>query len=148
MWTYFIKPRVILQYITNITLIYFNNNDGLDLIISTISSLSNSGLTLIKSNNLSLYFLFITYLASCSNPQDSKKIGQVLGAISGTIIGSKLGKGAGKNFYTASGAIVGSIIGKNLGEIISKTDIDYINQSLGVVIDALNIFQSLVNITS
>ena len=45
-----------------ITLIYFNNNDGLDLIISTISSLSNSGLTLIKSNNLSLYFLFITII--------------------------------------------------------------------------------------
>jgi trk system potassium uptake protein TrkH len=43
-------------------LIYFNNNDGLDLIISTISSLSNSGLTLIKSNNLSLYFLFITII--------------------------------------------------------------------------------------
>ena len=45
-----------------ITLIYFNNNNGLDLIISTISSLSNSGLTLIKSNNLSLYFLFITII--------------------------------------------------------------------------------------
>ena len=45
-----------------ITLIYFNNNDTLDLIISTISSLSNSGLTLIKSNNLSLYFLFITII--------------------------------------------------------------------------------------
>ena len=45
-----------------ITLIYFNNNNTLDLIISTISSLSNSGLTLIKSNNLSLYFLFITII--------------------------------------------------------------------------------------
>ncbi|MBL42616.1 MAG: hypothetical protein CMM49_08155 [Rhodospirillaceae bacterium] len=82
-----------------------------------------------------IYFLFITYLASCSNTQDSKKIGQVLGAISGTIIGSKLGKGAGKNFYTASGAIVGSIIGKNLGEIISKTDIDYISSKTGEVLN-------------
>ena len=46
-----------------ILLIYFNNNSGIDLIISVISSLSNSGLTLIKSeNNLSLYFLFITIL--------------------------------------------------------------------------------------
>ena len=43
--------------------IYFNNNSGLDLIISVISSLSNSGLTLIQSeNNLSLYFLFITII--------------------------------------------------------------------------------------
>jgi trk system potassium uptake protein TrkH len=42
--------------------IYFNNNDGLDLIISIVSSLSNSGLTLIKSDNLSLYFLFITII--------------------------------------------------------------------------------------
>ncbi|MDC1212390.1 hypothetical protein N8016_01180 [Pelagibacteraceae bacterium] len=39
-----------------ITLVYLNNNSGLDLIISVISSLSNSGLTLIKSDNLSLYF--------------------------------------------------------------------------------------------
>ena len=45
-----------------IALVYFNNNTGLDLIISVISSLSNSGLTLIKSNNLSLYFLFITII--------------------------------------------------------------------------------------
>ena len=42
-------------------LIYFNNYDGLDIIISVTSSLSNSGLTLIESdNNLSLYFLLIS----------------------------------------------------------------------------------------
>ena len=45
-----------------IVLVYFNNNSGFDLIISVISSLSNSGLTLIKSDNLSLYFLFITII--------------------------------------------------------------------------------------
>jgi trk system potassium uptake protein len=45
-----------------IILVYFNNNSGFDLIISVISSLSNSGLTLIKSDNLSLYFLFITII--------------------------------------------------------------------------------------
>ena len=49
-------------FIILIILIYFNNNNGLDLIISVISSLSNSGLTLIKSDNLSLYFLFITII--------------------------------------------------------------------------------------
>ena len=41
-------------------LIYFNNYDGLDIIISVTSSLANSGLTLMKpDNNLSLYFLLI-----------------------------------------------------------------------------------------
>ena len=41
-------------------LIYFNNSAGLDIIISVVSSLANSGLTLIKvDNNLSLYFLLI-----------------------------------------------------------------------------------------
>jgi trk system potassium uptake protein len=45
-----------------ITFIYFNNNTGFDLIISIFSCLSNSGLTLIKSDNLSLYFLFITII--------------------------------------------------------------------------------------
>ena len=44
-------------------LIYFNNYDGLDIIIGVTSSLANSGLTLMKSdNNLSLYFLLITII--------------------------------------------------------------------------------------
>ena len=42
-------------------LIYFNNFDGLDIIMSVTSSLANSGLTIMESdNNLSLYFLFIS----------------------------------------------------------------------------------------
>ena len=43
-------------------LVYLNSNSGFDLIISIVSSLSNSGLSLIKSDNLSLYFLFITII--------------------------------------------------------------------------------------
>jgi trk system potassium uptake protein len=44
-------------------LIYFNDYRGLDIIISVVSSLANSGLTLVKSdNNLSLYFLLITII--------------------------------------------------------------------------------------
>ena len=53
---------LLLLTIILIILIYFNTNSGLDLIISVISSLSNSGLTLIESKNLSLYFLFITII--------------------------------------------------------------------------------------
>ena len=46
-----------------IILIYFNNFDGLNVIISIISSLANSGITLLKTeNNLSLYFLLITII--------------------------------------------------------------------------------------
>ena len=45
------------------SLIYFYNYDGLDIIISVASSLSNSGLSLLKSdNNLSLYFLLLTII--------------------------------------------------------------------------------------
>ena len=44
-------------------LIYFNKYAGLDIAISIISSLANSGLTLVKSdNNLSLYFLLLTII--------------------------------------------------------------------------------------
>ena len=43
--------------------IYFNNYKGLDIIISVVSSLANSGLSLLKTdNNLSLYFLLITII--------------------------------------------------------------------------------------
>ncbi len=44
-----------------IFLIYFNNYNGLDIVISVLSSLGNSGLSLINSNNnLSLYFVLLT----------------------------------------------------------------------------------------
>ena len=44
-----------------ILLVYQNNYSGLNIIISVLSSLSNSGLSLISSdNNLSLYFILIT----------------------------------------------------------------------------------------
>ena len=42
--------------------IFFNNYDGLDIVISITSSLANSGLTLIEDNNLGLYFLLITII--------------------------------------------------------------------------------------
>ena len=46
-----------------ILLVYFNDYGGLNLIISVLSSLSNSGLSLINSdNNLSLYFILITII--------------------------------------------------------------------------------------
>ncbi len=49
--------------ITLFTLIYFNNFKGLDIIISVVSSLANSGLSLLQTdNNLSLYFLLITII--------------------------------------------------------------------------------------
>ena len=44
-------------------LIYFYDYNGLDLLTSILSSLANSGLTLIKNdNNLSLYFLLLTII--------------------------------------------------------------------------------------
>jgi len=44
-------------------LIYFNDYEGLDIAISVISSLANSGLTLMKTdNNLSLFFLLLTII--------------------------------------------------------------------------------------
>ena len=46
-----------------ILLIYFNNYGGLNIIIGVISSLANSGISLINTeNNLSLYFLFLTLI--------------------------------------------------------------------------------------
>ena len=51
---------IILSFIF-ILLVYLNNYSGLNIIISVLSSLSNSGLSLINSdNNLSLYFILIT----------------------------------------------------------------------------------------
>ncbi len=46
-----------------ILLIYLNNYSGLNIIISVLSSLSNSGLSLLNSDsNLSLYFILITII--------------------------------------------------------------------------------------
>ena len=44
-------------------LIYFNNYNGIDIILSVVSCLANSGLTVVQTdNNLSLYFLLITII--------------------------------------------------------------------------------------
>ncbi len=46
-----------------ILLIYFNNFEDLNIIISVVSSLANSGISLMKAdNNLVLYFLMITII--------------------------------------------------------------------------------------
>ena len=46
-----------------ILLIFFNSFDGTNIIINVLSSMANSGITLVKSDsNLSLYFLFITII--------------------------------------------------------------------------------------
>ena len=46
-----------------VLIIYFNNFDGFNIIISVASSLANSGITLIEdNNNLSLFFLFLTII--------------------------------------------------------------------------------------
>tara|TARA_A100001011_G_scaffold52631_1_gene50870 strand:- start:2659 stop:4071 length:1413 start_codon:yes stop_codon:yes gene_type:complete len=46
-----------------ILLIYLNSYNGLNIVISVLSSLSNSGLSLINAdNNLSLYFILITII--------------------------------------------------------------------------------------
>ena len=54
---------LVLLSISLILLVYFNDYSGFNLIISVLSSLSNSGLSLINSdNNLSLYFILITVI--------------------------------------------------------------------------------------
>ena len=54
---------LIILIIVLFVLIYFNNYKGLDTIINVISSLANSGLSLVNTNdNLSLYFLLITVI--------------------------------------------------------------------------------------
>ncbi len=46
-----------------VLIIYFNNFDGFNIIINVVSSLANSGITLIEdNNNLSLFFLFLTII--------------------------------------------------------------------------------------
>ena len=46
-----------------VLLVYLNNYSGLNIVISVLSSLSNSGLTLMNSdNNLSLYFILIAVI--------------------------------------------------------------------------------------
>ena len=46
-----------------VLIIYFNNFDGFNIIINVVSSLANSGITLIEdNNNFSLFFLFLTII--------------------------------------------------------------------------------------
>ena len=54
---------IIILSLVLILLVFFNSFEVLDVIIAVLSSLANSGITLLeKNNNLSLYFLFITII--------------------------------------------------------------------------------------
>ena len=54
---------LIITLIVLILFIFFNNSDGLNIIIAVSSSLANSGITLISDQqNLNLYFLLITII--------------------------------------------------------------------------------------
>ena len=55
---YIISCVIILTF-----LVFFNNYNGLDIIIAVLSSVANSGITLIEFNeNLNLYFLLLTLI--------------------------------------------------------------------------------------
>ena len=54
---------LIITAVILIVLVFYNNFDGLNLIAAVLSSLANSGISIIKAeNNLSLYFLLITII--------------------------------------------------------------------------------------
>jgi len=115
---------LVLLSIVFVLLVYFNNYDGIELIISVLSSLSNSGLSLISSdNNLSLYFILIT-------------------AVGGSLISNTSGIKFTRIYVllkTASSEIIklispNSIINKNIFSSERKISDDYIKISFLIFI--------------
>jgi len=74
-------------------------------------------------------------LTACSSYKEDyahykEKIGGFLGAVTGGIIGSKVGKGDGKLVATGAGAVLGAIAGSAIGRSLDKADIMYHRQAI------------------
>ncbi len=80
-----------------------------------------------RLSKILVIFVPIFFMASCSNKEDNKLLGQIVGSVAGAYLGSKVGSGIGKNLTTVLGGTVGFLIGGKLAEILDSDEQEELN---------------------
>ena len=69
-----------------------------------------------------IILLFGMLVQSCTNKEDNKLFGQILGSAAGAYLGSKFGSGVGKDLSIILGGAVGFLVGGKIAEILDKEE--------------------------
>ena len=81
-----------------------------------------------------LVFTLCILSSSCSEKEDKKLLGQIIGSVAGAYLGSKVGDGVVGNLTTVLGGTVGFLIGGKIVDILDseeQSDLNsVINQTL------------------
>ena len=69
-------------------------------------------------------------IQSCTNKEDNKLFGQILGSATGAYLGSKFGSGVGKDLSIILGGAVGFLIGGKIAEMLDKEEQQDLNDTI------------------
>ena len=83
-----------------------------------------------QKNKLLKFFIILIMLKSCSNPDDQKFLGQIVGAAVGGYVGSKVGSGVTKDLAIIFGGAAGYLIGGKIVNILNDNDKKAFNKEI------------------
>ena len=72
---------------------------------------------------------------SCTNPNDNKTLGQLIGTTVGAIVGSQFGSGTGKTLSTLLGSTAGFLIGGQIAVLLSEKDQEELNNKINQTLE-------------
>ena len=77
-----------------------------------------------------LIFSLCILLISCSEKEDNKLLGQIIGSVAGAYLGSKVGDGMVGNLTTVLGGTVGFLIGGKIVDILDSEEQSNLNNAI------------------
>lgn len=83
-----------------------------------------------KNLLLSLLLIGSVTLGGCQTLQGTKSdIGGVLGAVTGGVLASNVGKGKGQLVAVGVGTLVGALVGSEIGKSLDRADMNYVQRA-------------------
>ena len=77
-----------------------------------------------------LVFTVCILSSSCSEKEDNKLLGQIIGSVAGAYLGSKVGDGIAGNLTTVLGGTVGFLIGGKIVDILDSEEQSDLNNAI------------------
>ena len=77
-----------------------------------------------------LFFSLCILSISCSEKEDNKLLGQIIGSVAGAYLGSKVGDGMVGNLTTVLGGTVGFLIGGKIVDILDSEEQSDLNNAI------------------
>ena len=92
-----------------------------------------------------LIFSLCILSISCSEKEDNKLLGQIIGSVAGAYLGSKVGDGMVGNLTTVLGGTVGFLIGGKIVDILDSESFDSVHITSSKNIPFADLSDALAN---